>query len=74
MPGFENMEELYPQLEKPPTDEATRTDAAWKEVLTIFFREFIALFFPTIEAEIDWRRGYKFLDTELAQAARGYAT
>lgn len=69
------MEELYPQqLEKPPADEAARMDAAWKEVLTVFFREFIELLFPAIAAEIDWRRGYKFLDTELAQVARGYAT
>ena len=69
------MKEIYPQqLEKPPKDEAARMDAAWKEVLTVFFREFIELLFPEIAAEIDWRRGYKFLDTELAQVARGYAT
>lgn len=49
-------------------------DSAWKDVLTDFFPEFIQFFFPDIYAEIDWTRGYQFLDKELAKIARGYKT
>ncbi len=42
-------------------------DGAWKEALEEYFAEFTALLFPAIHAEIDWTRGYKFLDKELQQ-------
>lgn len=45
-------------------------DNAWKNVLNRYFPEFVAFFFPQIYAEVDWRRGYEFLEQELAQLAR----
>src|SRR5689334_1266335 len=50
-------------------------DSPWKEALEVYFRPFLALFFPPIHADIDWSRGFVFLDKELQkivpQAARG---
>lgn len=42
-------------------------DNAWKEVLTHLFREFLQFFFPRIYREVDFSRGYVFLDKELAK-------
>jgi hypothetical protein len=35
-----------------------------------YFEDFMLFFFPQIHAEIDWSRGYDFLDQELIQVAR----
>jgi hypothetical protein len=45
-------------------------DSPWKEILEVYFEDFILFFFPQIHAEIDWSRGYDFLDQELAQVVR----
>ena len=42
-------------------------DGAWKEALETFFVDFMAFFLPVAHAEIDWARGYTFLDQELSQ-------
>ena len=42
-------------------------DSPWKEALERFFPEFLALLFPAIHAEIDWRVPYRSLDSELQQ-------
>jgi hypothetical protein len=40
-------------------------DGPWKEALDLYFEAFIALFFPAMHGEIDWRRPYVTLDKEL---------
>ena len=40
-------------------------DSPWKEAIDAFFQPFMALFFPSVHALIDWSRPYEFLDTEL---------
>jgi hypothetical protein len=45
-------------------------DSPWKEILEVYFEDFILFFFPQVHAEIDWSRGYDFLDQELAQVLR----
>lgn len=45
-------------------------DGAWKEGVEQYFEAFLAFFFPEIQAEIDWTRGYEFLDQELQQLMR----
>jgi hypothetical protein len=40
-------------------------DSPWKETLEAYFQEFMFFFFPLIAADIDWQRGYEFLETEL---------
>lgn len=42
----------------------------WKEILTQYFPEFMAFFFPAAHADIDWRHPPEFLDKELRQAVR----
>ncbi|MEZ4529169.1 MAG: hypothetical protein R2941_24920, partial [Desulfobacterales bacterium] len=45
-------------------------DSPWKEILGAYFREFMIFFFPEIEKEIDWEKGYVPLDKELHQITR----
>ncbi|PSB03483.1 cytosolic protein [Merismopedia glauca] len=45
-------------------------DSPWKDILEAYFQEFVEFFFPQIHAEIDWNRGYDFLDSELQQVVR----
>lgn len=56
----------------------TDYDSPWKEIIERYFPNFMAFFFPQIQAEIDWSKGYEFLDKELqkvvrrAKTGRGY--
>ncbi len=45
-------------------------DSPWKEALEIYFRPFMAFFFPAIHDEIDWDREHAFLDKELEKIVR----
>src|ERR1044071_1623946 len=49
-----------------PTDQ----DSPWKEILERYFPEFLAFFFPNAFNDIDWQKGYEFLDKELQQVVR----
>jgi hypothetical protein len=40
-------------------------DSAWKEVIEKYFKEFLAFFFPDAYSDIDFSKGYEFLDKEL---------
>jgi hypothetical protein len=40
-------------------------DNPWKTVIELYFREFMAFFFPEIASDIDWERGFVFMDKEL---------
>lgn len=45
-------------------------DSPWKEALERYFEAFMAFFFPHAHADIDWTKGYEFLDQELQQVVR----
>jgi hypothetical protein len=45
-------------------------DSPWKQALEKYFPAFMAFFFPQAHADIDWKRGYSFLDKELEQVVR----
>ena len=45
-------------------------DSPWKEILTAYFPDFMAFFFPAAHDEINWERGHVFLDKELRQVTR----
>ena len=45
-------------------------DNPWKEAISLYFQPFIAFFFPAIETQIKWHRGYEFLDKEFQQIVR----
>ncbi len=51
---------------KPVTD----YDSPWKEALECYFEAFMAFFFPQAYTDIDWTRGYEFLDKELERVVR----
>lgn len=52
------------------TDQRADYDNPWKEALSLYFQPFMAFFFPEIEANINWSRGYEFLDKEFQQVVR----
>src|SRR5579875_3848092 len=52
---------------EPPADDY---DSPWKEALAHYLPDALALFFPDVYAQIDWSRGYTFLDKELQQVTR----
>jgi flagellar biosynthesis/type III secretory pathway protein FliH len=41
------------------------TDSPWKEVIDLFFKDFLSLCYPEIFKDIVWEKGYEFLDKEL---------
>jgi hypothetical protein len=45
-------------------------DSPWKDILEAYFQDFMEFFFPHIHDDIDWSRGYDFLDQELRQVVR----
>ena len=48
----------------------TDFDSPWKEMLEVYFEPFMALFFSEAYIQIDWERGYEFLEKELRQITR----
>ena len=44
-------------------------DSPWKEALEEYFHAFMLFFFPSIASQIDWSRGFQWLDKELQQIA-----
>jgi len=45
-------------------------DSPWKEILEKYFPQFIEFFFPKAFKDIDWNKGYEFLDKELQQITK----
>jgi hypothetical protein len=52
------------------TEQRDEYDSPWKEILEAYFQDFMQFFFPQIHDDIDWSRGYDFLDQELRQVVR----
>ncbi|WP_407884854.1 Rpn family recombination-promoting nuclease/putative transposase [Scytonema sp. NUACC26] len=50
----------------PPTE----YDSPWKDILQIYFPEFMQFFFPAAYDEINWEKGIEFLDKELQEAVK----
>ncbi|MDZ7970705.1 MAG: cytosolic protein [Nostoc sp. DedSLP03] len=48
----------------------TEYDSPWKQMLQLYFEDFMQFFFPQAHAQIDWSRGFVFLDQELQQVVR----
>ncbi len=49
-------------------------DTPWKEVIEGYFPEFIRFFFPGTFQDIDWKKGYEFLDKELQKISKDAKT
>ncbi|MEH1770427.1 RpnC/YadD family protein [Nostoc sp.] len=52
------------------TNPQTEYDSPWKQILQLYFEEFMLFFFPQAYREIDWTRQPEFLDKELEQVVR----
>ncbi|KYC38546.1 hypothetical protein WA1_35765 [Scytonema hofmannii PCC 7110] len=52
------------------TEQQASYDSPWKEALELYFEAFIDFFFPQAYTNIDWQRGYEFLDKEFQQIVR----
>ena len=51
-------------------DPRSDIDSPWKEAIEAYFPDFMSFFFPSIHPQIDWIRGYEWLDKELQQIVR----
>ena len=45
-------------------------DSPWKEIIELFFPQFMAFFFPVIAEAIDWTKPVEFLDKEFQRSIR----
>jgi hypothetical protein len=45
-------------------------DSPWKTALEFYLEPFLAFFFPAMHADIDWMRGYEWLNHELRKLKR----
>jgi predicted transposase YdaD len=52
------------------TNQQDEFDSPWKDMLEAYFQDFMRFFFPQIHDDIEWSRGYDFLDQELQQVVR----
>ena len=48
-------------------------DSPWKKALEVYFKEGIQFFFPEMASDVDWSRGYMFLEKELHQVTKDAA-
>ncbi|MCC5666985.1 cytosolic protein [Nostoc sp. CHAB 5784] len=48
----------------------TEYDSPWKQILQLYFEDFMLFFFPQAHGEIDWTQQPEFLDKELEQVVR----
>lgn len=55
---------------KSMVEEYDELDSPWKEILERYFLDFMSFFFPYAYQDIDWTKGYEFLDKELQQVVR----
>ena len=51
----------------------TEFDSPWKDILQLYFEDFMLFFFPQAHGEIDWTQTPEFLDKELQQVVRDAA-
>ena len=46
-------------------------DGFWKKLIETYFQPFVEMFYPKAAQDIDWSRGFTFLDKELQKLSRG---
>jgi len=49
-------------------------DSPWKDIIGIFFNDFMKFFAPDIALDIDWSKAPIFMDKELSQVMKGAKT
>src|ERR1700722_2272629 len=63
---------MLPELESPLKFKNPRLDAdtPWKNILEIYFGDFLRFFLPDLAIKVDWSKGYVSLDKELQKIYR----
>lgn len=69
--SYIEMQLLFDNESARMTNPPTEYDSPWKDILQRYFEEFVLFFFPQAYEEIDWSRGFEFLDQELQSVVRG---
>ena len=52
------------------TKASTELDNPWKDIIELYFADFMRFFFPQVYKQIDWNRACEFLDKELQKVVR----
>jgi hypothetical protein len=68
------MKKLAVKTKKKKPKSSDDYDSPWKDILGIYFEEFMRFFFPSVAKNIDWSKGYTLLDKELRQITRDAET
>ena len=68
--GLSRQSEPAPNYRQTMSQPQTEFDSPWKDVIERYFQDFILFFFPQAHGEIEWSRGFEFLDKELQQVVR----
>jgi hypothetical protein len=55
---------------KPKAQPKSKYDSPWKDILEIYFEDFLQFFFPNVHLAIDWTKPIEFLNKELKQVTR----
>lgn len=66
----QRLRQSHPAIMPNEPEQRANFDSPWKDILTNYFEDFIAFFFPQAYSAIDWSKPYQFLDTELQQIVR----
>ena len=53
------------------TQPKSEFDTPWKQIMDLYFEQFVACCWPGKYHEIDWQHGYKMMDKELNKISRG---
>ncbi|BAZ08926.1 hypothetical protein NIES4071_07320 [Calothrix sp. NIES-4071] len=62
---IENSTETNSESEENIKNPPTKYDSPWKDILEIYFKDFMELFFRAAHDQIDWTKKIEFLDKEL---------
>jgi len=68
--GSSRQSEPDPNYRQTMSNPQTEFDSPWKDVIERYFEDFIQFFLPQAHGEIEWSRGFEFLDKELQQVVR----
>jgi Domain of unknown function (DUF4351)/Putative transposase, YhgA-like len=65
-----NLTETSSESEENIKNPPTKYDSPWKDILEIYFKDFMELFFPAAYNQIDWTKKIEFLDKELQEVTK----
>jgi cell division protein ZapA (FtsZ GTPase activity inhibitor) len=67
---IDNLTETNSSSDEATKNPPTKYDSPWKDILEIYFKDFIEFFFPVAYNQIDWTKKIEFLDKELQEVTK----